>query len=118
MKRKYNRKNQLSKTKKGGMRYTRKQGNKYKSIKYNRTSNTRRKNKCKYSRRRRRRIRKRIIKGGSTSCSDFNTNKEILDITTGGGTMWDGGNQATWGKTGQYYGLESHFDRFDKSFNI
>ena len=92
MKRKYNRKNQLSKTKKGGMRCTRKQGNKYKSIKYksikyNRTSNTRRKNKCKYSRRRR--IRKRIIKGGSTSCSDFNTNKEILDITTGGGTMWD-----------------------------
>ena len=58
------------------------------------------------------------MRGGSNSCSDFNTNKEVLDITSGGGTMWDGGSPYTWGKTGQYYGLESHFDRFDKSFNI
>jgi len=58
------------------------------------------------------------MKGGSNSCSNFNTNKEVLDITSGGGTMWDGGNPYTWGKTGQYYGLERHFDRFDKAFNI
>ena len=64
------------------------------------------------------RIRRKSMKGGTNSCSDFNTNQEVLDITTGGGTMWDGGAPYTWGKTGQYYGLESHFDRFDKSFNI
>jgi len=120
MKKKYNRKKQFNKTKKGGIGCSRKQGNKIKS--YNnrmrrRTGNSIR-NSIRNSRRNSIRNRRRAMKGGSNSCSDFNTNKEVLDITTGGGTMWDGGAPYTWGKTGQYYGLESHFDRFDKSFNI
>ena len=120
MKQKYNRRKQLNKTKKGGMGCSRKKGNKYKS--YRNSTNRRMKRRNSISRRKRIRnnIRNitRIMGGGSNSCSNFNTNKEVLDITSGGGTMWDGGNPYTWGKTGQYYGLERHFDRFDKAFNI
>ena len=119
MKQKYNRKKQFKKTRKGGMGCSRKQRNNYKP-----RFNTKRKSMRKRMRnnnirsRINNRIRRKSMKGGTNSCSDFNTNKEVLDITTGGGTMWDGGSPYTWGKTGQYYGLESHFDRFDKSFNI
>jgi len=66
----------------------------------------------------RNRPRKRSLRGGSNLCPDFNKNTEVLNITTGGGGMWDGSNINTWGKTGQYYGLESHFDRFDNAFEI
>ena len=112
MKQKYNRKKQFKKTRKGGMGCSRKQGNKIKS--YNNRMRRRISRRNSMSRR----IRRKSMKGGTNYVSDFNTNKEIIDITTGGGTMWDGGAPYTWGKTGQYYGLESHFDRFDKSFNI
>ena len=120
MKGKYNKKKQLNKTKKGGMGCSRKQGNKYKY-----RSNTKRKSRrISNSRRMRNSTRnsisnnRRIMRGGSNSCSDFNANKELLNNTILGCKMWDGGDTSTWGNTGQYYGLESHFDRFDKSFNI
>ena len=136
MKQKYNRKKQFKKTRKGGMGCSRKQGNKYKprfntKIKsmrrrisnsgrnsMNRRNSMKNSGRGRMSRRTRNSNKRSSMKGGTNSCSDFNTNKEVLDITTGGGTMWDGGAPYTWGKTGQYYGLESHFDRFDKSFNI
>lgn len=134
MKQKYNRKKQFKKTRKGGMGCSRKQGNKYKPRFNTKIKSMRRRisnsgrnsmnrrnfmNNSGRGRMSRRASNKRSsMKGGTNSCSDFNTNQEVLDITTGGGTMWDGGAPYTWGKTGQYYGLESHFDRFDKSFNI
>ena len=124
MKQKYNRKKQFKKTRKGGMGCSRKQGNKYKprfntKIKSRRNSmNRRTRNSMRIRNIMGKSNKRSSMKGGTNSCSDFNTNKEVLDITTGGGTMWDGGSPYTWGKTGQYYGLESHFDRFDKSFNI
>tara|TARA_B100000965_G_scaffold45903_1_gene33746 strand:- start:88 stop:492 length:405 start_codon:yes stop_codon:yes gene_type:complete len=134
MKQKYNRKKRFKKTRKGGMGCSRKQGNKYKPRFNTKIKSMRRRisnsgrnsmnrrnsmNNSGRGRMSRRASNKRSsMKGGTNFCSDFNTNKEVLDITTGGGTMWDGGAPYTWGKTGQYYGLESHFDRFDKSFNI